>query len=543
MSNIGHFIQACPTNDDPNYENKVRIKRTTGIPRSFLKTVERPLALDGGGIDGKSLPPGVMVNADGDFVIAEPDAKAWERFQAKQQINTAARKAEEALSKELEEKGLACTIDRKLYNKPTRTPCCGKTFCHDCISNSLMENDFRCPECDQTPVLLDDLIDDPEMEERVMAHKTPENGEGKAASPTSTAAGSPRRSPSANREKAITIKTEPGTGDSLHLAVPGDNARKVTSLPDTTIIRPSSTDSSVSRKRKADSDLDNSRASKAPSPVIEREPSPISEGDERSQKEGALPSTTPAGEDPSQPEVGTDIEKQDGDAASPSNLIKETVASVDRSATSTPLLPRIQDTPALPIATTDITTVPVGGVGMPALGNNANANMNWMTGMTPAMMNQMLAMGSLNNNGTNMNTTTTPAFNPAAMMMMMNGGLANPMLGMGTMGMDLMNPMMMNMGGMGTMGSMGMGMMGMGFGMGMPLGMNGMNTGQQFGGNNQFGTQQQQQQQYQPQQQQQGYNQGGRGNGGYQQQQQQWRGARGNRGRRGGNWRNEQVHH
>jgi len=70
----GHWIQVCPTNDDPNFDNKPRVKRTTGIPRSFLKTVEKPLALTSDGTtDDTKVPTGVMVNAEGEFVIAEPD--------------------------------------------------------------------------------------------------------------------------------------------------------------------------------------------------------------------------------------------------------------------------------------------------------------------------------------------------------------------------------------------------------------------------------------------------------------------------------------
>jgi protein MPE1 len=69
----GHWIKECPTNDDPNYENKPRIKRTTGIPRSFLKTVDKQTALSGDGSEDSKPPSGVMVNAEGQFVIAEPD--------------------------------------------------------------------------------------------------------------------------------------------------------------------------------------------------------------------------------------------------------------------------------------------------------------------------------------------------------------------------------------------------------------------------------------------------------------------------------------
>ena len=68
FSSLGHWIQDCPTNNDREWDNKPRIKRTTGIPRSFLKTVEQPT-------DG-SLAQGVMVTPEGGYVIAQPDTYA-----------------------------------------------------------------------------------------------------------------------------------------------------------------------------------------------------------------------------------------------------------------------------------------------------------------------------------------------------------------------------------------------------------------------------------------------------------------------------------
>lgn len=66
ISLTGHWIQLCPTNDDKEFDNKPRFKRTTGIPRSFLKTVDGPVPADG---------PmgGVMITPEGGFVIAQPD--------------------------------------------------------------------------------------------------------------------------------------------------------------------------------------------------------------------------------------------------------------------------------------------------------------------------------------------------------------------------------------------------------------------------------------------------------------------------------------
>lgn len=61
----GHWIQDCPTNSDREFDNRPRIKRTTGIPRSMLKAVENP--------NSTELGQGVMVTPEGGYVVAQPD--------------------------------------------------------------------------------------------------------------------------------------------------------------------------------------------------------------------------------------------------------------------------------------------------------------------------------------------------------------------------------------------------------------------------------------------------------------------------------------
>ncbi|KAI8960958.1 DWNN-domain-containing protein [Daldinia sp. FL1419] len=163
----GHWIQVCPTNDNPEFDNRPRVKRTTGIPRSFLKTVDKS-ALQQTNTDGEEVKPpaGVMVNADGEFVIAEPDKASWEQYRAKTQSSAAAQKVASAEDKELEEKGLLCPIDKRMFIDPTKTPCCEKTYCSECINNALVENDLFCPAC-QAPVLFDDLKADDEASNKI----------------------------------------------------------------------------------------------------------------------------------------------------------------------------------------------------------------------------------------------------------------------------------------------------------------------------------------------------------------------------------------
>ncbi|KZF20107.1 DWNN-domain-containing protein, partial [Xylona heveae TC161] len=164
----GHWIQACPTNNDPNFDGRPRVKRTTGIPRSFLKTIEKPAALGGDGLteDARQV-SGVMVNAEGEFVIAEPDKASWEQYQAKAKVSAAAQEAAATGSKEVRERGLECPIDKRMFVEPTKSPCCGRTYCAECISNALIESDFVCPGCSSEGVLIDNLEPDAEAAQKI----------------------------------------------------------------------------------------------------------------------------------------------------------------------------------------------------------------------------------------------------------------------------------------------------------------------------------------------------------------------------------------
>ncbi|KAL9106509.1 MAG: hypothetical protein Q9227_008488 [Pyrenula ochraceoflavens] len=162
----GHWIQACPTNDDPTFEGHFRIKRTLGIPKTFLTKIEKPDFLDGSTDISKM--QGVMVNSDGDFVIAHTDEKTWKQFQEKEKASKAAEKAAAVVdNKELQDRGLECPIDKKLFVDPMKTPCCGKTYCENCITNALIDNDLICPGCHSENVLIDNLVEDKEAVQRM----------------------------------------------------------------------------------------------------------------------------------------------------------------------------------------------------------------------------------------------------------------------------------------------------------------------------------------------------------------------------------------
>ncbi|MCJ1413816.1 hypothetical protein MMC32_000141 [Xylographa parallela] len=173
----GHWIQQCPTNDDPTFDNKPRIKRTTGIPRSFLKVIGKPTSLmNDGTTDDTKQPSGVMVNADGDWVIAEPDKVAWEQYQAKTKQSAAAQEKATRGSKELQDRGLECTIDKRLFVDPTKTPCCQTTYCNECITNALLDDDLQCPGCGKEGILIDDLVPNIEMVAKIRKYEEEKAG-------------------------------------------------------------------------------------------------------------------------------------------------------------------------------------------------------------------------------------------------------------------------------------------------------------------------------------------------------------------------------
>ncbi|KAK6359810.1 E3 ubiquitin-protein ligase rbbp6 [Orbilia brochopaga] len=206
----GHWIQQCPTNADPNFDGRPRVKRTTGIPKSFLKTVDKPVITDDD--DGK--PVSVMVNAEGEYVVAEPDRASWELYQQKTKAAGLTGEAA-AEAKLLEERGLVCPIDNKLFKDAVKTPCCKKTYCDDCIQNALVESDLVCPNCDTKEVLLDRLIPDAETREKVKEYldskkAAADEKDGGKNSKELSKSPAPAGASAGALSNAVVVKTEPG---------------------------------------------------------------------------------------------------------------------------------------------------------------------------------------------------------------------------------------------------------------------------------------------------------------------------------------------
>lgn len=196
-----HWIRNCPTNSDPNFEGK-KIKRTTGIPKSYLKTISKE-AVEG---NNESNPENkittnengdlvdnqgntYMITESGEYVIAVADSKTWLNYQQKQQ--NAAMKAK----LEYDQKILECIIKdsksefldplatqgNKVLQAPiVMTPCCQdasklkklKNFNYNqlTLEQQLIENDFHCPNCGAEDAFIDSLIRNKALEESLAAY-------------------------------------------------------------------------------------------------------------------------------------------------------------------------------------------------------------------------------------------------------------------------------------------------------------------------------------------------------------------------------------
>ncbi|GJE91192.1 DWNN-domain-containing protein [Phanerochaete sordida] len=181
----GHWIQDCPTNNDRDYDNRPRIKRTTGIPRSFLKAVENPST--------GQIGHGIMVTPEGGYVVAQPDSASWQKQVQKSKGLSEAEVRERTPS----DPSLVCPIDNKLFRDAVKTPCCGTLYCEECIQTYLLERDFVCPNCGNKIASLDKLVVDKPTRTRVYDYidkeieKSRNEGQAEAATRSSTpAAGS-----------------------------------------------------------------------------------------------------------------------------------------------------------------------------------------------------------------------------------------------------------------------------------------------------------------------------------------------------------------
>ncbi|KAJ3320197.1 hypothetical protein HDV06_005441 [Boothiomyces sp. JEL0866] len=157
----GHYINVCPTIGDANYDNKPKIKRATGIPNTFLQTVENKEAIE----------RGLMLTTDGNFVVPVVNEDKWNKIQQK---NKTLKSIGDAYHTAPVPSSLSCFICKKLLKDCVTSPCCNTNFCDECAQQELYDPvdasmRYRCPSCERK-LAPDQLKINREIRRRVDEH-------------------------------------------------------------------------------------------------------------------------------------------------------------------------------------------------------------------------------------------------------------------------------------------------------------------------------------------------------------------------------------
>ncbi|XP_008286963.1 E3 ubiquitin-protein ligase RBBP6 isoform X2 [Stegastes partitus] len=163
--NTGHHIRNCPTSgQDKNFEAPLKIKKSTGIPRSFMVEVDDPTM------------KGAMLTNTGRLAIPAIDAEAYANGKKEKPpfIQQEQPKIEEEADPIPEE--LLCLICHDLLSDAVVIPCCGNSYCDDCIRTTLLDSDDHdCPTCGQSDVSPDTLIANKFLRQTVNNFKREQN--------------------------------------------------------------------------------------------------------------------------------------------------------------------------------------------------------------------------------------------------------------------------------------------------------------------------------------------------------------------------------
>ncbi|RLN59888.1 hypothetical protein BBP00_00006269 [Phytophthora kernoviae] len=142
----GHYIQNCPTNGDPEYDQH-RVKKKTGIPKSFMKAVSDPSEIPVGA--GKT-----VVNAPwGGLAVIEPQNKNFSKLMAR---SGGSATLDQFISNPPEH--LACPLCRRLMSDAVLIPCCQESACDECLRSALIERKLTCPLCNVTNMSPEKLL-------------------------------------------------------------------------------------------------------------------------------------------------------------------------------------------------------------------------------------------------------------------------------------------------------------------------------------------------------------------------------------------------
>ncbi|XP_051905180.1 E3 ubiquitin-protein ligase RBBP6 isoform X2 [Hippocampus zosterae] len=194
--NAGHHIRKCPSAGDKNFDAPPKIKKSTGIPRSFMVEVDDPNIR------------GAMLTNCGRFAIPAIDAQAYAVGKKEKHPFLHQEESEPEDDNIPVPEELQCLICRDLLVDSVVIPCCGNSYCDDCIRTTLLDSEEHiCPTCHQSDVSPDTLIANKFLRQAVNNFKK-EKGDtkslkGKSAAPqslTATPTPNPVPTPSATQQ-------------------------------------------------------------------------------------------------------------------------------------------------------------------------------------------------------------------------------------------------------------------------------------------------------------------------------------------------------
>ncbi|XP_049524182.1 E3 ubiquitin-protein ligase RBBP6 isoform X3 [Dermacentor silvarum] len=135
----GHWIKNCPTNN-------IEVKRSTGIPRSFMVTVDGP--------DHK----GALLTSTGEFAVPLIDHEAYKEVKKEKPPFVREPTPEPVQEPQLPDE-LLCMICHDLLQDAVLIPCCGNSFCDECVRQALLDSEqHECPVCHETDISPNNLI-------------------------------------------------------------------------------------------------------------------------------------------------------------------------------------------------------------------------------------------------------------------------------------------------------------------------------------------------------------------------------------------------
>uniref|UniRef100_A0A3Q0SGL8 RING-type domain-containing protein n=1 Tax=Amphilophus citrinellus TaxID=61819 RepID=A0A3Q0SGL8_AMPCI len=147
LSSCVHISSMCFGQQDKNNEVPLRIKKSTGIPRSFMVEVDDPNM------------KGAKLTNCGRYAIPAIDAVAYAIGKKEKPPFLPNEQPESEHEDDPIPSELLCLICNELLTDAVVIPCCGNSYCDECIRTALLESEYHiCPICDQSEVSPDTLI-------------------------------------------------------------------------------------------------------------------------------------------------------------------------------------------------------------------------------------------------------------------------------------------------------------------------------------------------------------------------------------------------